>query len=422
MIDIKQIVENKEYVKNALLKRVSEDELNLEEIIEVYNLRKQKLVDFEDLRSRQNGFNQVMAKTTKGSDEFKKLLEQLKALAVEVKKSEEELNELDEKLKSLIDVLPNIPDEDVVAGGKEANQTISESGTKPVFDFTIKDHLELGTKLGLLDMERASKLAGASFSMFMGKGAMLEWALINYFISEHNKDGYTMVLPPHLLTEQSGYGAGQLPKFKDDVYWVQDGNFLLPTAESALANIYRDETLNEADLPKKLFAYTPCYRREAGSYRANERGLMRMHQFNKVEMFQYTLPQYSDSALEELLEKACRLVEDLGLHYKVVKLAAADCSAGAAKTYDVEVYLPFLDTYYEVSSISNVREYQSRRNNIKYKPLDGGKPKFVHMLNASGLATSRLMVALLETYQNADGSITVPEVLRKFTGFDKIEA
>jgi seryl-tRNA synthetase len=258
--------------------------------------------------------------------------------------------------------------------------------------------------------------------MYKGMGARLEWALINYFIDEHLKDGYEMVIPPHLLVEDSGYTAGQLPKFRDDVYWVQDGNFLLPTAESALANIYRDEVLDESELPKKFFAYTPCYRREAGSYRANERGLIRVHQFNKVEMFQYTTPTQSTDALEELREKAERLVEGLGLHYHTTQLAAADCSAGAAKTYDVEVWLPAIGQYYEVSSISNVREYQSRRGNIRFKPSDGGKPEYVHMLNASGLATSRLMVAVVETYQQEDGSILIPEVLKKYMGgIDKIE-
>jgi seryl-tRNA synthetase len=421
MIDIRLIIENKEKVKEGLLKRMEEKDLNLELILETYNIKKQKLGEFEDLRSRQNSFNQIMAKTGKGSEEFKKQVEQLKGLAEDVKKAEEELREYDSKLEDLLLALPNIPDEDVVAGGKESNQVIKEQGTKPTFDFKLKDHVDLGNDLKLFDFERAAKMSGASFPMYLDKGARLEWALINYFISEHTKDGYQMVMPPHMLNEQSGVTAGQLPKFKEDVYWVQDGNFMLPTAESALANIYRGETLAEEDLPKKFFAYTPCYRREAGSYRANERGLMRMHQFNKVEMFQYTLPQYSEVALEELLNRATKLVEDLGLHYRVTKLAAADCSAGAAKTYDVEVYMPFLDTYYEVSSISNVREYQSRRGEIKFKPKDGGKPAYVHMLNASGLATSRLLVALLETYQNADGSITVPEVLRPFTGFDKIE-
>lgn len=421
MIDVRRIIENKEEIKKALSKRMDVEDIPLDEIVENYNKWKMKLTDYEKERARQKSFNDEMAKARKGSDEFKNMLEQLKSIAQNVKKLEEEANELEEKVKTLVEVLPNIPDDDVVGGGKENNTVVKEVGEKPAFDFEVKDHLELGEALDIIDMDRASKIAGASFAMYKGKGAQLEWALLNYFISEHVKDGYEMILPPHLLSENSGYGAGQLPKFKEDVYWVQDGNFLLPTAESALANIYREEVLNEDELPKKLFAYTPCYRREAGSYRSNERGLMRMHQFNKVEMFQYTLPQYSDAAFEELLEKACRLVDGLGLHYKKVQLAAGDCSAAAARTVDVEVYMPFLKTYYEVSSVSNVRDYQSRRGNIKYKPKDGGKAQYIHMLNASGLATSRLMVAILETYQNSDGSITVPEVLRPFAGFDKIE-
>jgi seryl-tRNA synthetase len=251
--------------------------------------------------------------------------------------------------------------------------------------------------------------------MYTGEGAKLEWALINFFIDEHLKDGYEMILPPHLLVEESAYTAGQLPKFRDDVYWVQDGNCLLPTAETALANIYRDEILNEEDLPKKFFAYTPCYRREAGSYRASERGLMRTHQFNKVEMFQYTTQEQSEGALEELVKKASDLVEKLGLHYRISKLAAGDCSAGAAKTFDVEVWIPAIEKYYEVSSISNVRDYQSRRGNMRYKTKDK-ETKFLHMLNASGLATSRLLVAILENYQNEDGSVEIPEVLQKYLG------
>jgi seryl-tRNA synthetase len=249
----------------------------------------------------------------------------------------------------------------------------------------------------------------------------LEWALINFFISEHNKSGYEMVIPPNLVIEQSAYAAGQLPKFKDDVYWVQDGLCLVPTAETVLTNIYRDDLLEEKDLPKKFFAYTPCYRREAGTYRASEKGLIRVHQFNKVEMYQFVAEDKSKEAFEELVAKAEDLVKKLGLHYRVVKLAAGDCSAGAARTYDIEVYMPAMDTYYEVSSVSNVTDYQARRGNMKYKPADGSKPKYMHTLNGSGLATSRLMVALVEAYQQKDGSIIVPEVLRPFMGVDKIE-
>ena len=229
-----------------------------------------------------------------------------------------------------------------------------------------------------------------------------------------------MIIPPNLVTRDSAYTAGQLPKFEDDVYWTKDGMCLIPTAETVLTNIYRDEILEEEELPKKFFAYTPCYRREAGSYRANEKGLIRMHQFNKVEMYQFVKEEDSSKALDELVKRAEELVEGLGLHYKTVRLAAGDCSAGAAKTYDIEVYIPSIGQYYEVSSASNVRDYQSRRGNMRYKPSDGGKPKYMHTLNASGLATSRLMVALLETYQLEDGSIEVPEVLSKYIGIDNI--
>ena len=249
----------------------------------------------------------------------------------------------------------------------------------------------------------------------------MEWALINYFISKHLEAGYEMIIPPNLVTRDSAYAAGQLPKFEEDVYWIQDGLCLVPTAETVLTNIYKDEILDEKDLPRKFFAYTPCYRREAGSYRANEKGLIRMHQFNKVEMYQFTSEEQSPKAFEELVSRAEELVAGLGLHYRLVKLAAGDCSAGAARTVDVEIYLPSIDQYYEVSSVSNVREYQSRRGNMRYKPSDGGKLKYMHTLNGSGLATSRLMVGIIESYQQKDGSILIPEVLRPFMGgVDKI--
>jgi seryl-tRNA synthetase len=420
MIDIKRIVEEKDQVKQALLKRMSEKDFDLDEIVKTYEQRKDAQLDFDTKRAQQNKFNDQMASIEKGSDEFKKLLEELKEKAGEVKEAENKLKEIDKKLTSQLEVLPNIPDDDVVAGGKENNEVVKEVGKKPEFKFTPKDHVQLGKDLGLLDFERATKISGNNFSMYRGMGARLEWALINFFINEHIEDGYEMIIPPNLVTRESAYVAGQLPKFEEDVYWTTDGLCLIPTAETVLTNIYRDEIVDEKDLPKKIFAYTPCYRKEAGSYRANEKGLIRMHQFNKVEMYQFTADDKSEEALEELVEKAEKLVEKLGLHYRTVKLAAGDCGAGAAKTYDVEVYIPTIDQYYEVSSVSNVREYQTRRGNMRYKPADGGKPRYMHSLNGSGLATSRLMVALLETYQQEDSSIIVPEVLRQYIGVDKI--
>jgi seryl-tRNA synthetase len=421
MIDIKRIVENKEEVEKALSKRMKVEDMHLDEIIDLYNKRKEVLKEYESKRAQQNSFNSKMAGIEKGSEEFKKLVSDLKTLSQNVKELERNVDELTQKLTSLVEVLPNIPDEDVVAGEKEANQVIKVVGEKPIFNFPIKDHVELGESLGLFDLERAVKISGNNFVMYKGWGARLEWALLNYFINSHLSDGYEMILPPHIVGERSGYTAGQLPKFKDDVYWLKDlDQFLIPTAETALDNLFRDEILNEKDLPKKYFSYTPCYRKEAGSYRANEKGLIRVHQFNKVEMYQYTTQEGSDLAFEELLEKAEKLVADLGLHYRVSKLAAGDCSAPAARTYDVEVWLPAVSQYYEVSSISNVRDYQARRGNMRYRKEDG-TIEYMHTLNASGLATSRLMVALVETYQQEDGSILVPDVLKKYIGVDKIE-
>ena len=415
MLDIKRIVENKELVEKGLLKRMNKEDLNLDQIISLYEDKKKLQTEFDTKRAEQNSFNEKMAKIDKQSNEFRELLDELKKKAEEVKEIEEKLKETDIKLKSEIEVLPNIPDEDVVAGGKEKNEVVKEVGRKPEFSFAVRDHVQLGTDLDMFDFERASKISGNNFAMYKGVGAQLEWALINYFISEHLKAGYQMIIPPNLVVRESAYTAGQLPKFEDDVYWVQDGFCLIPTAETVLTNIYRDEVLDEKDLPKKFFAYTPCYRREAGSYRANEKGLIRTHQFNKVEMFQYVKPEDVNEALEELLNRAEELVSGLGMHYRVVKLAAGDCSAGMAKTYDVEVYIPSIEKYYEVSSISNAREYQARRGNMRYRKADG-KLEYLNTLNASGLATSRLMVALIETYQNEDGSITIPKVLRPYMG------
>ncbi len=421
MIDIKRIVENRDEVERALLKRMDKASLDLDTILETYKKKVDLQRDYEKLRADQNSYNDKMASVEKGSAEFKELIEMLKTKAGEVKEAEELVRTESEKLDSLVEVLPNIPDEDVVAGEKENNEVIETYGEKPQFDFEIKDHIQLGDELSLFDFDRAAKMGGAQMAMYRGDGALLEFGLIQFFISEHVKDGFEFILPPHLLTEDAAYVAGQLPKFREDVYWTQDGSCLLPTAETALANFYKDEVIEEKDLPKKLFGYTPCYRREAGSYRANERGLMRMHQFNKVEMFQYTTDFGSEEAFLELVNKASDLVKKLGLHHNIVKLAAGDCSAGMARTYDVEVYLPYLERYIEVSSISNARDYQARRGNMRFKPTEGGKPRFMHTLNASGLATSRLMVAIVETYQNKDGSITVPEVLRKFVGKDLIK-
>ena len=331
------------------------------------------------------------------------------------------LKELRVEFKTAMLSLPNLPDADLLPGGKENNEPLRYIGEKHSFDFEPKHHVDLCQDLGLIDYERGVKLAGSGNWMYTGMGARLEWALLNYFIDTHTADGYDFILPPHMLEYMCGETAGQFPKFADEVFKISNhptegGTFyMLPTAEAALASIYRDEILTEADLPKKFFAYTPCFRREAGSHRADERGMVRGHQFNKVEMFQFTTPEGSDAAFDELVTKAENLVAGLGLHFRTVKLAAGDCSASMARTYDIEILIPSMNGYKEVSSVSNARDYQARRGNCRYRRADG-KLDFVHTLNGSGLATSRIFPAIVEQNQRADGSVVVPEVLRKYLG------
>jgi seryl-tRNA synthetase len=322
--------------------------------------------------------------------------------------------------------LPNLPDRDLLAGGKENNEALRFFGEPKTFDFEPKNHVDLCTDLGLIDYKRGTKLSGAGFWIYRGLGARLEWALLNYFIDTHLSNGYELVLVPHMLGYECGLTAGQFPKFADDVYWLETAEderrrFMLPTAETALVSLHRDEILTEADLPRKYISYTPCFRREAGSYRADERGMVRGHQFNKVEMVQYTLPEKSDEAFEELVANAENLVKGLGFHFRTVKLAAEDCSASMARTYDIEINIPSMNGYKEVSSVSNARDYQARRGMIRVKRDATGKPEFVHTLNGSGLATSRILPALVEQNQQKDGSVVVPEVLRKYIGVDVIK-
>ncbi|MCX6797712.1 MAG: serine--tRNA ligase [Candidatus Falkowbacteria bacterium] len=291
-------------------------------------------------------------------------------------------------------------------------------GAQPKFNFTPQDHVALATSLDLIDYERAAKMSGAGFWCYKGVGALLEWALLSYFIDFHQKNSYEFLLPPYLLTEKSAYTSGHLPKFRDDLFWTQDALCLNATAEMMLGNYHRDEILDAAKLPLKYYAYSACFRREAGSYRKEERGMIRGHQFNKIEMFAFCRPEDSWNLFDELLGNAKKLVEGLGLHYQVAKLAAGDCSAAMAKTYDLEVWLPSMGVYKEVSSVSNALDYQARRGSIRYKDKTDNKTNFVHTLNASGLATSRLLPAILEQFQQADGSVIIPSVLKKYLPVD----
>ena len=417
MIDINRIRENPEAVKEALKKKLWDADFT--ELL-AWDKRKKELIQFvEGNKAEMNRLSASVPQAKKNGEDVSKIFTKVKEIAAANAESDKELKELEDKIFNFLAELPNIPDDDLLGGGKENNKPIRSFGKKPEFDFPLKDHVELATSLGLVDYDRGAKIAGRGAWIYTNLGAQLEWALLNYFITTHLKDGYTFILPPHLLNEASGFGAGQFPKFREDVFWLEGlepQRFLLPTAETALVNLYRDEILKEEDLPKKFFAYTPCYRREAGSYRTEERGMIRGYQFDKVEMVQYTKPEDSDAAFEELVRKAENLVAGLGLHYQVSKLAAGDISHSMARTYDIEVYLPSMGIYKEVSSASNARDYQARRTMCRYRDNATGKTRYVHTLNASGLATSRVFPAILEQFQQEDGSVIIPEVLRPFMG------
>ncbi len=434
MLDIKRIKENPEAVKAGLRAKEVDCDATVDKILEMdVQIRALKTATEtktaqKNKLAKENGklFGQKKGAEKQGKDtaEIDAIIEANKqasiALDAEIADDAATLKDLSVEFRTLMLSLPNLPDADLLPGGKENNEPLRYVGKKPEFDFPPQHHVDLCTNLGLIDYERGVKLAGAGNWMYTGMGARLEWALLNYFIDCHTADGYDFILPPHMLEYQCGETAGQFPKFADEVYKIANPtddrtHYMLPTAEAALASVYRDEILTEADLPKKFFAYTPCFRREAGSHRADERGMVRGHQFNKVEMFQFTTPETSDEAFDELVTKAEKLVEGLGFHFRTVKLAAGDCSASMARTYDIEILIPSMDGYKEVSSVSNARDYQARRGNIRYRRADG-KIDFVHTLNGSGLATSRIFPALVEQNQRADGSIVVPECLRKYLG------
>ena len=435
MLDIRKIKENPEAVKDGLRAKEVDCDAIVDRIVEL-DVQIRGLKTSTETKTaeknkiaKENGklFGMKKGAEKKGEDTsaIDAQIEENKQKSISldnaIEGDAELLKNLSVEFRSCMLSLPNLPDADLVPGGKENNEPLRYIGEKHSFDFEPKHHVDLCTSLGLIDYERGVKLAGSGNWMYTGLGARLEWALLNYFIDTHTADGYDFILPPHMLEYKCGETAGQFPKFADEVFKIanhptENGVFyMLPTAEAALASVYRDEILTEADLPKKFFAYTPCFRREAGSARADERGMVRGHQFNKVEMFQFTTAEGSDEAFEELVKKAENLVAGLGLHFRTVKLAAGDCSASMARTYDIEILIPSMNGYKEVSSVSNARDYQARRGNMRYRRADG-KIDFVHTLNGSGLATSRIFPAIIEQNQRADGSVVVPEVLRKYLG------
>ena len=420
MIDIKLIRENPDRIKAGMKAKEVDCDAIVDRILELDKQRRELLGETEALKARQNKVSKQIPAMKKAGQDTAPVFKEMSEIKAQIAGLDSRLRDVLAEYNDNMLSLPNMPDDDLVPGGKENNQPLKYFGEPKVFDFEPKNHVDLCVGLGLIDYERGVKLGGNGFWIYKGLGARLEWALLNYFIDTHLADGYEMIMPPYMLEYQCGLTAGQFPKFADEVYKIANPtddrvHYMLPTAEAALASVYRDEILTEADLPKKFFSYTPCFRREAGSYRADERGMVRGHQFNKVEMFQYTLPEKSDEAFEELVTKAEALVSGLGFHFRTVKLAAGDCSASMARTYDIEISIPSMNGYKEVSSVSNARDYQARRGNMRVRRADKSI-QFMHTLNGSGLATSRILPALVEQNQLADGSIVVPEVLRKYLG------
>lgn len=420
MLDINLIRTNPDKVRQALLKRL--DAVDLEPVLALDRKRRELIVEADALKMKKNAASASVKQLAKEAQQA--VFAEMKEISSRVKALDAEAAAVDAELSKLMAELPNLPADDVAAGGKENNEVLREWGAKPEFNFAAKAHIELCKDLGLVDYERGAKLGGAGFWVYRDQGARLEWALMNLFVETHLANGYSFTLPPHILNYECGYTAGQFPKFRDDVFLLagpeDKTQFLLPTAETALISLHRDEILKEEDLPKKYFAYTPCYRKEAGGYGANERGMIRGHQFNKVELIQFARPEDSPKCFDEMVGHVEAVMQKLGLHYRLVKLAAKDCSASMARTYDIEVWIPSMKGYKEVSSVSNAHDYQARRGSMRFKRAATGKNELLHTLNGSCMATSRLFPAILEQFQQADGTVAVPEALRKYMGADKI--
>jgi seryl-tRNA synthetase len=376
------------------------------------------------LKARRNDVTEEIANLKKQGKDATDLIEEMRKVSDEIKSIDAELKKVETELENLLLWLPNIPHSSVPIG-KDAgdNVVVRVWGEIPEFDFEIKDHLTLGKKLGIIDFERGAKLTGSGFPLYIGKGATLERALINFMLDLHiQKHGYTEVFPPFLVNEASMRGTGQIPKLKDDMYYCpEDDLYLIPTAEVPVTNIHRDEILDISELPKKYVAYSACFRREAGSWGRETKGCLRVHQFNKVELVKFTTPETSYDELESLVKDAEEVLQLLNIPYRVVLLCTGDMSFASAKTYDIEVWSPAEKKWLEASSCSNFEDFQARRMNVRFRRDKKSKPEFVHTLNGSGLATSRLMVALLENYQTPEGKVIVPKVLHKYTGFTIIE-
>lgn len=423
MLDVKFVQENLDLVIRKTASRGME--INLAPFEKLTAEKKAHLQKVEALRFELNKTSKLIGQMKKDKKDASSKIAAMKKVSEETRILEEKLKTVDDELKSILLNIPNIPHESVPEGlNSENNIEMRRWGDKPKFSFSPKPHWEIGKNLGILDFERASKITGSRFAVYLGKGALLERALINFMLDIHTREkGYKEVIPPFIVNETSLTGTGNLPKFEDDLFKLQGLPwYLIPTAEVPLTNLYRDEILEEESLPRRFVAYTPCFRSEAGSYGKDIRGLIRQHQFNKVELMTFSLPENSYVELEKLTSDAEEVLKRLGLHYRVMALCSGDIGFSGAKTYDLELWMPNRDKFLEISSCTNCEDFQARRANIRFRSATKSKPQFVHTLNGSGVALGRTVSAILESYQQEDGSIVVPKVLRPYmNGLEKIE-
>jgi seryl-tRNA synthetase len=427
MLDLNLVRDNLPRVEEMLRRRGADPAAVLKDFSEVDTQRRQAITEAETLKAQRNKASEDIAKLKKSGQDATAAIAETKDLREQIQAREKIAADLDARLQDILSGIPNMPHASVPVGhSAEDNVEVRRWGQAPQFDFTPKPHWDLGAELGILDLERAVKLTGARFAVYWDLGAKLERALANFMLDLHTREhGYTEVLPPYLVNSESMYGTGQLPKFADDLFRVPHGEkdlWLISTAEVPVTNLYRDEILEAARLPISLTAYTPCFRSEAGSYGKDVRGIIRQHQFQKVELVKFSRPEDSYEEHEKLTRNAETVLKKLGLHYRTMALCTGDMSASSAKTYDIEVWLPGQQLFREISSCSNFESYQARRANIRYRPEGKNKTEFVHTLNASGLAVGRTWVAIVENYQQADGSVVIPEVLRPYIGAERITA
>ncbi|OQX61833.1 MAG: serine--tRNA ligase [Desulfococcus sp. 4484_241] len=423
MLDGKFIKQNPDEVKKAIANR-GEDPAVIDRFLEYEAERKELLSETESLRHKRNVVSAQVARMKQKGENADELIAAMREVSSKIKELNDSLSEMQARMDSVLLGIPNTPHESVPTGTDESdNPTLRKHGTIPDFDFQPRAHWEIGESLGILDFKRAAKIAGARFPLYVGAGALMERALINFMLDIHTVEhGYTECLPPFMVNEKTMTGTGQLPKFEEDLFKLEKwGYYLIPTAEVPVTNIHRDEVLNDADLPIRYTAYTPCFRSEAGSYGKDTKGLIRQHQFNKVELVKFTLPEQSYDELELLLADAETILKKLDLPYRVVTLCTGDLGFSAAKTYDIEVWFPAQNRYREISSCSNFEDFQARRANIRFKRQGQKGTEFVHTLNGSGLAVGRTVAAILENCQQADGSVEIPEALRPYMrGMDVI--